>query len=152
MKILLVFYVTFLVMILSSCSFPTETYQIPLSDFNTEVYNNLHAPNIDSYFLVNTVDEYIDEFRKELENIGGAQPESVVVQPDKPVETKPTPVSVSVQEPVSLSLSDEQLDELAKQFVPECAEKLARSILEKLDVKRALKTAADEFIARSKKG
>lgn len=98
------------------------------------------------------VDEYIDEFRKELENIGAAQPESVVVQPDKPVEPKPSPVTVPVEEPVSPSLSDDQLDELARQFVPQFAEKLAQSILEKLDVKRALKTAAEEFIARTKKG
>ena len=60
MKVLWICQIIILVIFLSACSIPDESYQIPLSNYATEVYDELHAPNTYSYFSINTIDEYID--------------------------------------------------------------------------------------------
>ena len=60
MKVIWVLQIFFLVTLLSACTIQGESYRIPLSDFKTEVYDELQIPNIDSIFTINIVEEYVD--------------------------------------------------------------------------------------------
>ena len=61
MRILNIVLIVLLGMSLSACSNTSESYQISIKDFSTEVYDELHHQNDESYFTMSISNSFVDE-------------------------------------------------------------------------------------------
>ncbi len=69
MKIFWMSQLLFFVMLLSACTIPNESYQIPLDDFKTEMFDEIVVPNTHGYLSVFLDEGFIDILRINNMNI-----------------------------------------------------------------------------------
>ena len=95
------------------------------------------------------VDEFIDEFKKEMELLRSNEPESVVVQEDlaQPEDTQP----VLAWEERLEKLSAEEVGLFTTRFVSELSEKIARKLVDKIDPDELLRLIKEEVVRLARK-
>jgi len=95
------------------------------------------------------VDEFIDEFKKEMELLRSDEPESVVVQEDpaRPEEAQP----VLAWEERLEKLSAEEVGIFTTRFVSELSEKIARKLVDRIDPDELLRLIKEEVVRLASK-
>ena len=98
-----------------------------------------------------SVDKYIDEFKRELENLRGDEP-------DIEVKTAPSPQAGKTAKSTKLTweesidrLNEEQLRIFTREFADRLAEKIAARITDKIDTGRLLEMLKNEVIEQVKR-
>ena len=95
------------------------------------------------------VDEFIDEFKKEMELLRSNEPESVVVQGDsaQPEDARP----VLAWEERLEKLSAEEVGLFTTRFVSELSEKIARKLVDRIDPDEFLRLIKEEVVRLAQK-
>lgn len=94
------------------------------------------------------VEKFIEEFKKEVENIGADSLEELKVAPS-PKENKDDK-KLKWQETIE-NLTEDQLSIFTRQFASDLSAKLAKLIIDKIDTKKLLLMMKNEIISRAKK-
>ncbi len=95
------------------------------------------------------VDKYIDEFKRELENLRHVEPEIDVQTAPAPQPQAQKSSKLTWEETVD-RLNEEQLRIFTREFADRLAEKLAARIIEKIDTERLLNLLKNEIIEQVK--
>lgn len=90
------------------------------------------------------VEKFIDEFKKEIEQLRSDEPESIFVQEDTPRKKQP---GMSWEEKIETVTAD-QLVLFTKQFSQDLAEKIADKITAKIDADKLLQLIKSEIVAK----
>lgn len=94
------------------------------------------------------VDDFINEFKKEVEKFNIEETESITINESTPKE-KPTS-SLNWQDSIE-SISQEQIDLFKKEFIDDLSEKISIKIADKIDSVKLLALLKQEIIERAKK-
>ena len=95
------------------------------------------------------MDEFIDEFKKEMELLRTDEPESVVVQED-PARPEEAQAVLAWEERLE-KLSAEEVGLFTTRFVSELSEKIARKLVDRIDPDELLRLIKEEVVRLASK-
>jgi len=120
------------------------------SDVSSGIADTASAvPGVQADRKSSGVDEFIDEFKKEMELLRSNEPESVVVQEDlaQPEDKQP----VLAWEERLEKLSAEEVGLFTTRFVSELSEKIARKLIDRIDPDELLRLIKEEVVRLASK-